>query len=170
MSSRGFIVSYFVATETQQFVASKNIEWKFNLASAAWYGGFWERLVSSVKRCLKQTVNKSRLSYDELQTVLLEIENVLNSRPLCYLYDDDQDDILTPNRLLYGKKLDVDNVNSDICVNNLNSREENLTKRKQYLSTVLQHFWRRWSQDYVTSLREYSHATKKYRHVCTECR
>ena len=152
--------SYFVATETQQFVASKNIEWKFNLASAPWYGGFWERLVSSVKRCLKQTVNKSRLSYDELQTVLLEIENVLNSRPLCYLYDDDQDDILTPNHLLYGKKLDVDNVNSDICVNNLNFREENLTKRKQYLSTVLQHFWRRWSQEYVTSLREYSHATK----------
>ena len=62
--------------------------------------------------------------------------------------------------IYYGKKLNVDNVNSDICVNNLNFREENLTKRKQYLSTVLQHFWRRWSQEYVTSLREYSHSTK----------
>ena len=54
--------AFFVATETQQFVASKNIECRFNLASAPWYGGFWERLVSSVKRCLKRSaVARSKL-------------------------------------------------------------------------------------------------------------
>ena len=76
--------------------------WRFNVESAPWYGIFWERLVSTVKRCLKKTIVKSELSYDELQTVLLEIENVLNSRPLCFLYVDDQEDIITRNHLLCG--------------------------------------------------------------------
>ena len=57
--------SNFIAEETQQYAASKNVEWKFNLESAPWYGGFWERLVGTVKRCLKKTIGKSKLSYDE---------------------------------------------------------------------------------------------------------
>ena len=147
--------SNFIAEETQQYAASKNVEWKFNLESAPWYGGFWERLVGTVKRCLKKTIGKSKLSYDELQTVLLEIENVLNSRPLCYLYDDDHEHIVTPNHLLYGRKLNVNSINSD-GGGNFNISMENVTKRMRYMNSVILHFWRRWSSEYVTSLREYS--------------
>ena len=63
--------------------------------------------MSTVKRSLKKTVGRSKLSYDELQTLLLEIELILNSRPLCYLYDDDQEDILTPDHLLYGRNFNI---------------------------------------------------------------
>ena len=90
-----------------------------------------------------------------MQTVLLEIENVLNSRPLCYLYDDDQEDIVTPNHLLYGRKLNVNSINSDGS-GNFNISMENVTKRMRYMNSVILHFWRRWSSEYVTSLREYS--------------
>ena len=54
-----------------------------------------------VKKCLKKSIGSERLSFTELSTVLFEIENVLNNRPLCFMYDDDMSEVLTPNSLLY---------------------------------------------------------------------
>ena len=51
-------------------------------------GGYWERLVKSVKRCLRKTLGRSILTFDELATVLVEIEATLNNRPLTYVCDD----------------------------------------------------------------------------------
>ena len=47
-----------------------------------WWGGFYERLVRSVKMSLKKILAKSMLSYEELETVLLKIESVINGCPL----------------------------------------------------------------------------------------
>ena len=49
------------------------------------------------------------MSFTELSTVLFEIENVLNNRPLCFMYNDDVSEVLTPNSLLYGRKLGFKN-------------------------------------------------------------
>ena len=81
--------SAFTAAETQKFVTGRNLSWKFTLAKALWYGGIWERLIQSTKRCLKRVIGSSMLTVLEMQPVLLEIEFILNSRPLCPLYDDD---------------------------------------------------------------------------------
>ena len=70
--------SIFTSEETQRFAASRNIQWSFNLQKAPQQGGFFERLIQSVKRCMKKTLGKSRLAYDELQTVSLDIEHILN--------------------------------------------------------------------------------------------
>ena len=149
----------FIAENTQSFVATKNVEWKFNIESAPWYGGFWERLVQSVKRCIKKTIAKSKLSYEELQTVLLEIELVLNSRPLCSLFDDDQVEVITPNHLLFGRKLDTINENETTEFNSIN--RDSLTKRSRYLNIVINHFWQRWRSEYLTTLREQYYRVKK---------
>ena len=81
----------------------------FNLNGAPWWGGFWERLVGMVEKCLKKSIGSKRLSFTELPTVLFEIENVLNNRPLCFMYDDDVSEVLTLNSLLYGRKLEFEN-------------------------------------------------------------
>ena len=73
----------FKAIETQNFIATREITWKFNLEAAPWWGGFWERLVALVKACLKKAVGHKRLTYVELVTFLQEVECVLNIRPLC---------------------------------------------------------------------------------------
>ena len=67
-------------------------------------GGFWERLVKSVKRCLKKTIGRASLTFDEVTTLMVEIEATLNSRPLTYVYDDAEgiDQPLTPADLIYG--------------------------------------------------------------------
>ena len=62
--------SPFIADITQNFVASKNIKWDFNLAIGPWYRGFWERLIGQVKRCLKKVLRRTTLDFYQLQTVL----------------------------------------------------------------------------------------------------
>ena len=54
-------------------------QWKFNVEAAPWWGGFFERLVKSVKLSLKKCIRNARLNYDELSTVLVEVEAALNS-------------------------------------------------------------------------------------------
>ena len=47
--------------------------------------GVFERMVKSVKRCLKKSIGRARLTYDELLTTLVEVEMILNSRTLSYV-------------------------------------------------------------------------------------
>lgn len=72
--------------ELQEFLATKQISWKFIEERAAWWGGMWERLVRSVKTCLHKVIGKSSLSYEELETILTEVEAVVNSRPITFTH------------------------------------------------------------------------------------
>ena len=83
----------FIAELTQNFAALRNIKWKFSLTEAPWFGGFWERLVSSVKRSMKKTLGNSTVCFNELQVLLYEIELVLNLRPPGFAYDNDLEEI-----------------------------------------------------------------------------
>ena len=97
--------SNFVAEQTQTFVSNLGVNWAVNLPLAPWYGGFFERLVRSVKNLLKKELKNYRLSYEEMGTVLCEIEQILNNRPLTYVYTNDLESCLTPNHLLFGRNL-----------------------------------------------------------------
>ena len=66
----------------KKFLASKRIDWRFNVDRALWWGSFFERLIQNTKRCLRKTLRNAKLNYDELHTVLVEVEGTLNSRPL----------------------------------------------------------------------------------------
>ena len=57
-------------------------------ALAPWQGGFYEKLVGMVKRCLRKFTNKKHFSLDQFITILAEIEAILNSRPLTYIYEE----------------------------------------------------------------------------------
>ena len=86
----------FEAPEVTSFLNDRRIEWRFNLAKAPWWGGFFERMGKSTKRCLKKQLGNERLTYEELFTVLIEVEAVLNSRPLTYVYAQDIEEPLNP--------------------------------------------------------------------------
>jgi len=78
------------------------LQWSFNLERAPWWGGMFERMVRSTKRCLRKSIGRSRLTYDELLTTLTEVEMILNSRPLSYISNDDIEEPLTPSHLIMG--------------------------------------------------------------------
>ena len=61
--------------------------------------------MKSTKHCLKKTIGTTKLSYEELQTVLVEVEAILNSRPLTYVSSEDLEEPLLLSHLLTGCRL-----------------------------------------------------------------
>ena len=81
-------------------LASLGIEWKFITERSPWRGGWWERIVKSVKIPLKKVLGNALLSSTELYTILTDIEAMINSRPLTYVGDDTRDpEPITPAHL-----------------------------------------------------------------------
>ena len=140
--------------EVTQFLRNKGIDWKFNLAKAPWWGGFFERLVRSTKRCLKKQLGNARLAYEELMTLLCEVEAVLNSRPLTFVYAEDVEEALTPSHLLIGKRL-LTLPSFQVVSEVPSSSRETVTRRVRFQRNLADHFWKRWRKEYLLSLREH---------------
>ena len=143
----------FKSQKLKQSNAEKCVKWKFNLPRAPWWGGIFERQIRMLKRCLLKAVKSARLKYEELETVILEIEAVLNSRPITYVYEDSAVEILTPSHLSYGRRI-LDNRDYEEIELNDDSVDERLDKVYKVNKIILNHFWDRWSKEYLTSLRE----------------
>ena len=58
------------AEEVIRYLTDNRITWQFIVEKAPWWGGFWERLIQSVKRPLRKVVGRANLTYDELQTLI----------------------------------------------------------------------------------------------------
>jgi hypothetical protein len=138
--------------EVQQYFSKHNICWKFIIPRASWWGGFWERMVRSVKTPLKKILGRSCLNYEEIQTTLTEIEAVINGRPLTYLYDDnDEPSPLTPSDFLIGRRIhSIPDVPNSV---EPKSNKEMLTKQLRYKQQITDHFWKRWKKEYLLELR-----------------
>lgn len=130
-----------------------HIEWRFNLERAPWWGGFFEIMVGSVKRCLRKVLSNSRVTSDELLTILVQIEGTINSRPLTYEYNESDTETLTPSHLIFGRRIKPSM--PDIPVEDEEENEDSCSKRFRHLSIRLAHFWRRWRNEYLSGLREY---------------
>ena len=123
---------------TEHFL-SRGVKWKWIVELSPWKEGIWERLLRSTKRCLVKVVGRWLLIFAELSTILVEIEAVINSRPLTYVFDD-SDGIsypLTPSQLINGR-------NSEMWPNDRHceivSNYETLSKRSRFHSKVLTQF------------------------------
>ena len=164
ISRRGFpshIISdcgcNFVSSHTQSLVNSLGFSWHTNLPLAPWHGEFFERLLKSTKDVLHKELKLYRLTYNELQRVLYEIEAILNNRPITYCYEDESACCLTSNHLLYGRTLQL--YNSAILP--LPYRNSSLLLEPSKLNHILIHFWNRWRHEYLTNLRESHNASVK---------
>ncbi len=147
----------FTDKMVQNFVNNLGIRWRFNVPTASWWGGFFEICVKLTKRCLRKILGNARLNYEELETLLIETEGVLNSRPLTYVYESLTESPLTPSSLVCGRRLlDIHDITSNVETSNKTS----LTKRSKYLQKMLQHFFNRWKKEYLPSLREHTRNKK----------
>ncbi|XP_055845530.1 uncharacterized protein LOC129911690 [Episyrphus balteatus] len=123
--------------------------WHFNPPSAPHMGGYWETAVKRVKFHLRRTLGDTLLTYEEFTTLLTEIEACVNSRPLCATTSDVDDlSALTPGHFLIGEPLKT------IPEPNVNEFKGNLMSRWQIISSLRQHFWKRWSLEYLVQLQQ----------------
>ncbi|XP_071652192.1 uncharacterized protein [Temnothorax longispinosus] len=87
-------------------MANNRVRWRFNPPGAPHFGGLWEAVVKSAKHHLRRVLGDATLTYEEMTTLLTQIEACLNSRPLSPLTDDPEDcAALTPGHLLVGTAL-----------------------------------------------------------------
>ena len=126
---------------------------------APWMGGFYERLIGLLKRSLRKAIGKLCLTYNQLLTILKEVEAVVNSRPLVYIEDDINSSMtLTPSHFLTLNPTigiptyDADDNDHDFSPNE-SSTDKLVLKWKKGLRHV-QRFWKIWRDEYLTSLRE----------------
>lgn len=86
--------------------AESRIAWKFISPNSPHFGDAWESVVKVVKMHLFRVVGQQLLSYEELCTVLTQIECLLNSRPLTVLSSDPAEPTaLTPSHFLHTAPL-----------------------------------------------------------------
>ena len=84
-----------------------------------------------MKTCLKKLSGRSRVDYEQLHTLLAEIQSVKNNRSLTFLYDEPAEEVLTENHLLFGRKFNLENISKSISFNN-----EDLNERIQHLHDI----------------------------------
>ncbi|UYV61907.1 hypothetical protein LAZ67_1007032 [Cordylochernes scorpioides] len=137
----------FKAANIQDFSAIESINWHFIPPSAPNFGGLWEAGIKSVKTILSKTMKSRLLNYEELLTLLAQIEACLNSRPLTFVSNDPNDlSALTPGHFLIGNAMRHD-AESDHSTLYLRSRWSLIQPQRDY-------FWNRWSCEYLHQLQE----------------
>jgi hypothetical protein len=143
--------------EVLRYLADMRISWTFIVEKAPWWGGFWERLVKSIKRPLKKVIGRTSLTYDQLQTLIVEIEGLLNARPITYIYDDSESisSPLSPSHLIYGRRI-VNSPNGQYF--EVISTNKSLTRKLRHHRMLLENYARQWRTEYLQSLRENSNA------------
>ncbi|GFY65829.1 integrase catalytic domain-containing protein [Trichonephila inaurata madagascariensis] len=126
--------------------STQKIVWKFILPTAAWWGGWCERLVRIIKELLRRSLGKSILSYEELSTGICDCEFLINKRPLTYVSENPQElTPLTPAMFL------IENRCSDTTdIDELNSRD--LRKRMKYRIKLLRDLRQRFRKEYLGEL------------------
>lgn len=74
------------------FASKEKIHWKFIVPMASWEGGAYERLCGMAKNAFKKAIGPKILPLDDMNTLIAEVEGILNSCPLVPM-DDNPDSV-----------------------------------------------------------------------------
>ncbi|XP_033209222.1 uncharacterized protein LOC117168016 [Belonocnema kinseyi] len=131
----------------QEFLANQRVNWSFIPPCSPHFGGLWQAGVKSFKNHLKRTEGEALLTFEQLQTYIIEIEAILNSRPLSPLSSDPNDcRPLTPGHFLIGEPL------TNFSQANLTHIAVNRLSAWKHVQMLRQHIWIRWHKEYLNEL------------------
>ena len=164
-SAARIIETIMAHRDIKQHLSGVGVEWNFNLEKAPWWGGIFERMVISTKHCLRKMIGQAKFTHDELLTAVIEVEAIINSRPLSYVSADDLEEQLTPSHLVTGRR--ILSLPENLCYREEIYDEDfeitpiHLNKREKHLNNVLNHFWKRWKHEYLLGTTKCSTVTDK---------
>ena len=140
------------ATKFNSQLLRLGIEWTTIPPAGPHMGGLWEAAVKSAKGLFKRQFAHATMNLVQFQTVMAEIEGILNSRPLAP-YTEDEDDLLaiTPSMLLTGFKHQM-----FPCLPGRKPAQLAVSKdpvqRYRYLQSLISQFWTTWKTEYLNTL------------------
>lgn len=130
-----------------KFLVTEEIDWNFIPPRSPNFGGLWESSVKSFKTHFKKIATNANLYYEEFNTIVIQIEGILNSRPLYPMSDDPNDpQVLTPGHFLRGAAL---NAPPEPSITHIPT---NHLSRWQRVSQMVQLFWKKFSVEYLHNL------------------
>jgi hypothetical protein len=107
----------------------------------------YERLIKEIKKTLYKTMGRSHLRYEQMESVVMDIERHLNNRPLTYVESDNgEEQVLTPNVIMWGQ--------NSHTVEDIEIEGDEISKLHARLMLKRQQVWQRWKKEYVHSLME----------------
>ena len=129
-------------------VSSRRMDWVTIPPRAPHFGALWEAAVKSMKHHLRRVIGQQVLSFEELNTILVQVEGILNSRPLTAASEDPNDlRTITPAHFLTGGSiLEPPEVRKEI------DKSSTLSQRLHLLNRLKQDFWKSWRRDYLSTL------------------
>ena len=147
-------------TEIHEFLLQNDVKWIFNPPAASHHGGVWERCIRTARNVMKALLKEQVLDDEGLNTLMCEVESIVNGRPITKVSDDPRDlNALKPNHLLLLRA-------GTAMPPGVFSKEDNYTCRRwrqvQYLSNI---FWSRWTKEYLPSLQQRQKWNKPQRNL-----
>lgn len=125
------------------------INLKFNPPYGQHMAGLMEAGVKSAKKLIFKIIGTQILTYEELVTVLNQVEAILNSRPLCCLSSDPAEpSALTPAHFIHTAPLPF------IPTEDVSETSPNLLTRHKLLDNLVQSYWKRYRDEYLLSLQQ----------------
>ena len=148
------LYAFLFSKETKEticnFCSTQGIKWNFIPIRSPHFGGLWEAAVKSFKTHLR-VVGNYKLNFEEMSTLLAQVEACLNSRPLGNVPCNDEEGIemLTPGHFLIGRPIQA------IPDHTHSSRSLGLLRRWYLCQGLVRHFWERWRNEYIIALQNY---------------
>ena len=128
-------------------LSRQHIKWQFNPPYASHMSGVWERLIRSIRRVLRAMLLQHSVSDNTLLTLMIEIEAIMNSRPLTpVLLDPDANVPLTPNHLLLLRG------NASGFSNQFSESDTYSSRRWRQVQHLAHEFWRRCAVECLSML------------------
>lgn len=141
------ILKSWQKSASNEWLQTQAIKWTYIPPAAPHMGGLHEAAVKSTKHHLRRVIGTQQLTFEQMATLLTQVEACLNSRPLCPLNDDQGESLaLTPGHFLIGEPLITP------LARDYTKTPENRLSHFKLIEKMSQDFWERWSDEYIKSL------------------
>jgi hypothetical protein len=140
--------------------SNKGVNWHWNPPASPHFGGVFERMIKTAKRAIKAILGDAEVNDEELETTIIGVESLINSRPLTRVTGDPNDEpVLTPNHFLIGQ------MGGDLAPESVDYTQFKPKKRWRRVQELIRQTWQRWMREYLTTLGSRSKWHEEQRNV-----
>lgn len=133
-------------SKIQESMLKRGVKWIFNTPAASHHGGVWESQIRTVRKVLSPLLKQQVLDDEGLQTLLYEVESIINDRPITTASNDRNDmEALTPLLMRTQPNIPPGVFSKDDLY---------ACRRWRQIQYMADLFWCRWTQEYLPRCRK----------------